>query len=187
MDISQILPGFPNQEMPENFLKFAQYANQQKGWFCGCFELDRTGAEAAWHWFSKDAEMAQQFAVFGNGPDGSIYAFWLYDDRIILHAPIVYLDSEDAGNAVIANNFTDFLALLSLGIDELGPAITNRKGYKGECVLTDDLQRFREWLKDQCNIETPSDYLEIVAKAQQSHPNLDERIDKWAEKRFGLD
>jgi hypothetical protein len=180
-------PSFQN--FPENFVKFIQYYKGQKDKFCGYFRLNLDeidSSDGAYCWFDKDEKVAKRFTVFGSGPDGSLYVFWLYDQQTVLTAPVVYLDSEGLGNAVIANDFTDFLALLSLGIDQLGYVITNHKSDRGRVINNNGLLQFRKWLQDELCIETPHGYEEIVATAQQNHPNLEKWIQKWADARYGV-
>ncbi len=109
---------FPrNIRMPDDLRKLCAFAGEKGNSVSGAFELVPDTAEA---WFG-DAEAASRFAVFGNGPDGSLIALWLYRDMDASQAPVVNLGSEGDENLVLAANVREFLKLLGMGYSEFGP------------------------------------------------------------------
>ncbi len=121
---------FPKDiRMPDDLRKLRAFAEENENPVSGSIELVADTAEA---WFG-DAEAASRFAVFANGPDGSLVALWLYREMDSSQAPIVNLGSEGDENIVLAANVREFLKLLGIGYSELGPCYVNGEpdGRKG--------------------------------------------------------
>ncbi len=102
-------------------------------------------------WFDGDVEAAKQFAVFGNGPDGSLYAIWLYplwpvSPRCASGVPPSSEESFDCGG-VIAADVDAFLALLAVGADERGFEGLHGVRYAGEDCPFSAGQGFAAWLR----------------------------------------
>jgi hypothetical protein len=76
-------------------------------------------AFGAAHWFG-DRKAAEQFIIFGHGPDGSLYGLWMYPSRTVENAPVVFLGFEGTHCDLIARDLNQFLSLLAVGADELG-------------------------------------------------------------------
>jgi hypothetical protein len=183
MEITEFYNNFPSpEEIPSALVKLFNYANQVETYFSGYFELVTNGKESAISWFSKDETAANQFIIFGENTDNSLYGFWLYGNRKISEAPIIFLSSEGTDNSVLANNIEEFLTLLAIGYDELGYAAYSQEPEK---EATTELQNFRTWLKQEFGIIPPATGENIIAQAKSQHPNLDHWIEQWQEKHFG--
>ena len=174
----------PDVDVPLPLQRLLAYQNRVHDFYSGSFELYDQGAMAVLYWFDQDKLAANQFAIFGHQKDGSLYGYWLYNDRLSEHAPIVFLGSEGEGNVVLANTFEEFLALLALGEDELGFAVTKPEYDTGR-TIDQQLFEFGEWLVKEFRIEAPSDSNLIVQAAKSAHPDLDQWIAQWADKRYG--
>src|SRR5262245_50421868 len=93
-------------DFPTYILKLIrQPLPQVNKWISGYFRLTKDDYQSILHWFGSDA-VSSRFAVFGSGPDGSIYAIWKQDDG---RCPIVHLGSEGQNNFVLAGGMVDFL------------------------------------------------------------------------------
>jgi hypothetical protein len=138
----------------------------------GAFSLvgDRDGIDA---WFEGDESQAAQFEPFAENADGGIYALWLYDDRGVEEAPIVYLDSEGTGNGVVAEDVPELLSLVATGEE---PSYWLR-GQRDPNPL--DVSEFRTRLRDELGIEPAQDPVAVVRRAQSRHPDLAALLEKW--------
>jgi hypothetical protein len=172
--------GFPKGvAVPNELRAFCQFADDHDGEVSGLFEFDTEGSKSAQAWFDNDTEAATQFAVFGRGPDGSLYAFWLHAGRNASKAPVVLLDSECQGSKVIAGDFREFLRLLALGYDEPGryPSL--------EPDSPNSAAKLRKWLKAEFRLTPPATGTEVVTSGQARHPDLMAWIRSWQQQHFG--
>lgn len=160
--------------IPEDLRKLCAFADENGNSVSGCFELVPDSAEA---WFGDD-EAASRFAVFGNGPDGSLIALWLYREMEAAQAPVVNLGSEGDDNIVLAANIREFLKLLGIGYSEFGPNYV-----QGEPDDPDSASELREWLREEFGIETPETAAPILAEAKRLHPDVEEWIEEWRQRR----
>lgn len=121
MDAEILQKGFPNGvAVPSELTALCVFAGAHDGEVSGLFEFEADGRNSAIAWFAGDVGAADRFAVFGRGPDGSLYGFWLHADPDATVAPVVLLDSECTDSKVIAADFREFLQLLAIGYDEPG-------------------------------------------------------------------
>jgi hypothetical protein len=185
MHIEDLRKNFPaTVDVPSALLRLLEYQQYVNHFYSGLFELYDQGAMSVLYWFDKDEEAASQFAIFGHGGDGSMYGYWLYQGRAIENAPIVFLGSEGLGNTLLANTVEEFLALLALGDDELGFAIS-KPDYDIGRTIDEKLFQFRHWLMKEFQIQVPPDSNSIVRAAKSAHRDLDQWITEWLEKRYG--
>jgi hypothetical protein len=175
----EIQAGFPGGvTVPDDLRRFLEFAEENGREVSGCFEFETDGRAAALAWFGDEAP-ASQFAVFGRGPDGSLYALWLYPGRGPSDAPVVLLDSESDGNQVIAAGVRDFLRLLAIGYDEPGRYPTL------EPEDPESARGLREWLSEEFGLGTPGRAGEIVDEAKRQHPDLGSWVRDWQQKKGG--
>ncbi|HPF38826.1 MAG TPA: hypothetical protein PK093_09290 [Phycisphaerae bacterium] len=123
-------------------------------------------------WFGSDAAIGR-LAIFGHGPDGTLYAVWNQDDG---RRPIVHIGSEGTDTFVLASNALDFLRLLAIGYDEIGFA-----DLSAPPDSEDVNPAFQEWVATTFRVAIPPTGVEIVQPAQASHDDLG----KWIELRIG--
>jgi hypothetical protein len=171
----QIQAKFPRGvRMPDDLRKLCAFADEHGCCVSGCFELVPDTANA---WFG-DAEAASRFAVFGNGPDGSPVALWLYRDLDPAQAPVVHLGSEGEDNILLAANVREFLRLLAIGYSEFGPDYL-----AGEPDEPDSAEELREWLAEEFDLVPPATAAPILAEARRLHPDVGAWVREWQQKR----
>ena len=159
--------GFPDGvQLPKDLRRLCEFAEENDGEVSGCFEFETDGRTAARAWFAGNDQAASQFAVFGRGPDGSLYALWLHAGTDSGQAPVVLLDSESTDNKVIAASFQDFLRLLAMGYEEAGRFPTL------EPEDPESASNLRDWLSKEYGLEPPGTGAELAEAAQQRHPDL---------------
>lgn len=175
MKQSQFRRNFPpSYEIPEAIWKLFQYQINASG-YSGYFCLDDT----LWSIEFPDA-LRPYFVLFGSDADGSFYAFWLYSDFSLKNAPIVFLSFDGTKNIILANSFLDFLALLGLGIEELGYTVQQSNWWKTSPKSNDANTEFRQWLKYEFDIVPPEDPWMILQDARNNHPDLNQ----WLKERM---
>jgi hypothetical protein len=178
MSVSALKKGFPNGvAVPEELQSLCKFADTNGGNVSGLFEFETDGRTSALAWFGGDATAANQFAVFGCGPDGSLYAFWMHAGSDAGTAPVVLLDSECLESKVIAADIREFLRLLAIGYGEPGryPSL--------EPDSPNSAAKLRKWLKSEYKLIPPATGEQLVASAQAQHPDLTAWIRKWQERR----
>lgn len=179
-DFRQNFP--PGTDVPEELIKLLRYQNLSQDLYSGYFGL----YDKFWHVVKEryfgNQKLESQFVFFGLDADGSIYAFWLYDNCSVNAAPVVFLGSEGVGGKVISNSLRDFLSLLSLGIEELGFAL-DEDDWLDKAVITDGTIRFRKWLQDELQLYAPADPKRLVQETRQSYPDLQ----KWIDEQINYD
>lgn len=167
--------------VPEVLQALLWFQNQSNDWYSGHFELDKWRfGDAAW--FGGDARAAEQFVVIGHGPDGSLYALWVYPGRVVENAPVVFLGSEGADNCLLASSLRDFLALLAIGADELGFAVSWGR-VEQEDPPAPRLNEFRLWLHESLGIVGPEMPCELIASARATHPDFEAWLAAWCASR----
>lgn len=172
-----IQAGFPKGiQVPPDLRQLCEFADANDGSVSGCFEWETDGRGEALAWFSGDETVASQFAVFGRGPDGSLYALWLHAGTDAGRAPVVLLDSECDENKVIASDVREFLQLLAIGYEEPGRYPTL------EPEDPDSAGTLREWLSKEFGLVSPPNGAEIEAAAQKQHPDLATWVRAWQER-----
>jgi len=153
----------------------AAFAMPLGSWFSGHFEICAERAEA---WFGQPREGATQLAIFGQEGDGSRYALWLHGGRSSEEAPVVYLNSENDGNTVVAGSLRDFLALLALDLDEIGFWVDSGSWATSAIAKRDEegtpaphASAYREWLARQeiAPIETAAAAARLTKAALVEH------------------
>ncbi|MCI0703468.1 MAG: hypothetical protein L0241_20505 [Planctomycetia bacterium] len=177
---SAMKKGFPKGvTLPAELRALCDFADEQDGEVSGLFEFQTEGQTFALAWFNREPEPAKQFAVFGYGPDGSLYALWLHDGLKSDKAPVVMLDSECQDSKVIARDFREFLRLLAIGYDEPGRYPTL------EPENPKSAAKLRKWLKAEYGLVPPKTGDEIVTEAQGQHPDLMAWIREWQKRHLG--
>ncbi len=163
----QIQAGFPDgAQLPTELRRLCEFAEANGGAVSGCFEFEADGRGSALAWFGDDERAASQFAVFGRGPDGSLYALWLHAGGDAARAPVVLLDSDSGENGVVAADCREFLRLLAIGYEEPGRYPTL------EPEDPDGAAGVRGWLAEEFGLTPPGSAAELVAAAQRQHPDL---------------
>jgi hypothetical protein len=183
MNIEDLRRNFPPATaIPRPLLLLIELQNSiQGGYYSGSFQLRGSGADRLVDWFAEFKAPSSNFAIFGVGGSGSLYGYWLYEQHTIKTAPIIYLDSESAGNTVLADNIEEFFALLSIGKHEVGRHVLYPDRYPEPSQSSENLLRFREWLQDNFSISVPNNGIQIIEAARASHPDFDDWINQWTE------
>jgi hypothetical protein len=181
MEFEEFRRNFPSRDtVPERLVQLLEFQNRSRDWYSGDFEL------VSWPfgyavWFAGDCKAAEQFAVFGKGGDGSLYAFWLLPGRTPTEAPVVFLGSEGTDCGVLAGNLDEFLGLLALGATDLGFK-ASWGSLVSPSVSTPHEMEFRDWLKRSFRITAPIDPMGVITAARKSHPEFETWLQKWQDK-----
>ncbi len=168
--------------LPGELRQVCDYLDSSGYPISGCMKLRPDDFGGVRAWFGDDDVMASNFACFGAGPDGSILAFWLLNDRDATFAPVVHLGSEGSNNAVLAADFRSFLRLFGIGYDELGFDNLDEPPEHPESAAN-----FRDWLEQALEITCPETGADIVNDAQSRCPDIQVAIDNWYKNRYGED
>lgn len=139
----------------------------------GCFEISTIGDDDMAAWFPNDVAMQQQFAVFGRGSTGSVYALWLRDNLDTELAPVIVLGSEGE-LLVLATNSLEFCRLLGCGYDELEWDDLTQKASGWNAT-----QPLRNWLATNLSIDCPPTGDSIVSAAKQQFSGFPDFIQQW--------
>lgn len=109
------------------------------------FSIFQTSKEAK-EWFQSSQNKFYPFARADG--TGSIYAFFVEAEQILEHCPIVFFGSEGEIN-LVASNFTEFLQLLSIGVEPMGSYSELLSFYldENDSFIPDYQAAFIEWLK----------------------------------------
>ena len=167
----------PSSIIPVELIRLLEYQNSVSGDdYSGHFYLYDRFWEDTRSYFD-DYELQRHFAFFGLDADGSIYAFWKHDEFELPRAPVVFLASDGGFSIVLANSFREFLALLALGVDELGYAVAMKLDWNSKLSADERNIKFRHWLQNELGISVPSNPSMIVAEAQETHPDLEDWIE----------
>jgi hypothetical protein len=183
MNLAELQANFPaDVAVPDELQQLLGFANRERQWFAGHFQLMKSSYGDAAE-FDGDEEHARRFVVFGRETDGSTYAYWLYEDRELATAPIVYMNSEFQDNCVVANNLREFLALLACNADDLGRIAGYSEFFECDSPVP-RLGEFRAWLQKEFEITPPADPIAVIRNAQSTHPNFDAFLHRWQEEYY---
>ena len=158
-------------KIPELLRDLLQFQNLSGDCYSGHFQIDKWPFGNA-AWCRGDRNAAKQIAVIGCGPDGSLYALWLYPGRTLDSAPIVFLGSEGTDNGLLAESLHDFMALLAIGADELGFDVSWRSVKQADSPAP-RLSDFRIWLHRSFGIAAPEEPSALIASARAKHPDFE--------------
>jgi len=167
MSASQADSKFPSAiPFPEELRNLFLWKEKHGYPISGGFELRDHDDGSVVLWFGSDRAVGR-LAIFGAGPDGSMYALWLQDDG---HCRVVHLGSEGQNLFVLARDMRDFLLLLAVGYFELGFEDLSRPP-DAEGINP----QFRKWVASQLSCVVPATGGEIVRRAQSASENFE----KW--------
>jgi hypothetical protein len=170
MDADKLKSRFPSRiDFPAALGELCAWHETNGSPISGYFELYADEHDSITHWFGTDA-VADRLAVFGSGPDGSLYCIWRQEDG---RQPIVHLGSEGLNNFVLAGNMVDFIRLLAAGYGELGFEDLAEPPEPGGVN-----PRFQEWVRRTFVVTIPKVGAEIVDPAKRGHEDLEGWIEK---------
>lgn len=167
----QITADFPSGVMMPNELReLCDFLDRAGYPISGDMELCpvRKGLQS---WFGEASPAPQQLAGFACGAFGSLIAIWLYATSDAAAAPVVHLGSEGEHLTVISSNFREFLALFGIGYADLGSDDLESPPKNPESA-----ERLRKWLSETYGIIPPTTGIEIIRKAQSSHPDFEQWV-----------
>ena len=101
--------------------------------------------DAIKYWFGNE-NASDSLGVFANDYDGSLYAIWNNGKT----QQIVFLGSEGSPLLILADNFIDFLRLLTIGYDEIGFSDLSKIPEKN-CANAE----FKTWVENTFNVAIP--------------------------------
>lgn len=162
--------GFPSGvAMPEKLARLARFQEEHGRLFCDSIVL-APGPLTGW------PGLEDRFAVFGTGPDGSSFAYWLTRGPSADRAPIVYLDSEGVHNFVIARTLEELMSIVARGHYGL------RYPTVDDAIQEDDeaeLETLREWLSDELGVSPAKDVERVLAAAKRENPGLEAIFEQY--------
>ena len=170
---SAIKKGIPsNFSIPAELEKLCDWHDKNGYPISGEFCLNPDDGETIKHWFGTD-KVSDRFGVFGSGPDGSLYSFWIDEKQ---RMKIVHLGSEGSELFILANNFLDFLRLLSIGYDEIGFADLNMTVIEWNKAIEENPknginEKFQKWIEAEFKTSIPAKGSEIIDKDDKSFEN----------------
>ncbi|MDO6675018.1 hypothetical protein MK851_12440 [Tenacibaculum sp. 1B UA] len=163
MDLyTRIKKGIPKTiTIPQELKLLCDWVDENDYPISGLFELQADDGYSIKSWFD-NAAISDRFGVFGLGPDGSIYAFWLDDDG---NQKIVHLGSEGDALCILATSFIDFLRLLAIGYDEIGNADMTKTAYQWNDADDDESVNldFQDWVQTSFKVSIPKTGNEITS------------------------
>ena len=163
----------PGVGLPLGVRTLCDYLDAHGYSISGCFEISTIGDQDMAAWFPNDEAMQHQFAVFGRGSTGSVYALWLREGTEADKAPVVVLGSEGE-MLVLATNCSEFCRLLGCGYDELEWDDLTKPSPEWEAA-----QPLRDWLKARLNMDCPRTGEDIVAAATRQYPDFEDFVRQW--------
>jgi len=166
VDTEKFTKIFSDYGIPEEILWLCEYQKEIKGYASGYFLAHPRAHDSLPDWLSGQYLGAMDSLImFGDGPDGSLYGFWFYNDIGIDNAPIVFADSAWDPCKVIAHNLKEFLSLLAVGYDELGQP-------DGIIEENEAIHKFQKHLKQKYNFDPSTDPEKIMKLAFKDLPNF---------------
>ncbi|SFW36243.1 hypothetical protein SAMN02927921_01314 [Sinomicrobium oceani] len=178
----KIKSGIPKTvSIPAGLEKLCHWTDTHGYPISGCFELSADDGETITSWMGFD-KVSDRFGVFGNGPDGSLYAFWINDNA---DQKIVHLGSEGEELYILAEDFTDFLRLLAIGYDEIGFSDMDMTLEEWNDIL--DVEKdyganpeFREWVISEFEVSIPERGHEIADMNDRSFAEwIENQLEKY--------
>jgi len=147
-----------------------------RDWFSGNIELDDssggspcsvlTGVDAS-VLGEVGARIDGSLGFFARDPDGSLYGLWFHEGTG--EPPVVYVNSEGADTAVLADNIRTFVSLLLLDRDDLGQFYGVPRDEDAPHAAR--YEKFAEWAKAK-KVSAPADPEQLVEEARKKHPDF---------------
>ncbi|MCP3931190.1 MAG: hypothetical protein GY705_19065 [Bacteroidetes bacterium] len=157
---------FPEKiKFPDELEHLCDWVSENGYPISGYFELCADDGEWFYHWFGSHAA-DDKLALFGTGPDGSLYAVWLQGGG---RQPIVHLGSEGDNLKVLAASMLQFIALLAIGYGEIGHDDLSKPPKE----IDDVNPKFQNWVKDKYHIEIPQTGDQFVKQAIAEHDDFE--------------
>lgn len=179
----EIKKGIPNRvSIPAELEQLCNWTDTNGYPISGYFELREDDGETMKYWLGFD-DLSDRFGIFGAGPDGSLYSFWIDDAG---EQKIVHLGSEGDQLYILANNFIDFLRLLAMGYDEIGHADLNQTVRDWNIAIGEEAgeginPKFQKWVEDTYQVTLPLKGNEIVNLENESFSKwIDLQIEKYS-------
>ena len=163
----------PGIQVPQSIRSLCEFIEDNGYPLSGCFELSTIGDADLQAWFPNDLAMQRQFAVFGRGSTGSVYALWLRDGRDVDNSPVIVLGSEGE-LLVLAVNPREFCRLLGCGYDELEWDDLSQPAAEWE-----NTRRLREYLCERLGLSFQMTGESIVLEARDQYPDFASDIEAW--------
>jgi hypothetical protein len=159
-----------------------------------CFEENSDG----WltHWLGEQSQVVESILGIATNGAGDLLAFWLYDERDLEDAPIVFVGHEGEVS-VIANNFSEMLLLLlscfdlhpdsipddldkvsDFGVtDEITLALIENGTYPPDTIekmreREEQIEKGRTEFIKRFNLQLPNRPAALMRSAVQSHPDF---------------
>ncbi len=179
----EIKKGIPKDIiLPAELQKLCEWTEINGYPISGYFELRADDGETMRYWLGFD-NLSNRFGIFGAGSDGSLYAFWIDDNN---KQKIVHLGSEGDAVYVLAENFVDFLRLLTIGYDEIGFADMSKTIEDWNLEIGNDKEegvntKFIDWVEKEFNVKVPKTGNEIADFDNEEFKDwIEKQIEKYS-------
>ncbi|MCQ4140620.1 hypothetical protein [Chryseobacterium sp. EO14] len=177
MELNEFKRNFVGFELPKELILLNEFDNNVSDYYSEGFELaldDKSGI-ATW---SENKDFLDRLMPFAQAnASGSIYALW--DDgenKELVNLPVVVFGDE-GGYHVVAENIIGLLQLLTFDT-EISVDYDEVYFYKDEEDYEEshNLSLYKNWLKENLNLEPIENTEEIIEKAQQKYKS---KFDNW--------
>jgi hypothetical protein len=199
-EIEKSKKNFPNDEIPDLLIKFYTFLTDNKP--SGFLDYE-TIVETKYYLESLiNKNIIDEFLPFYVDNSHAIFSFWLIsDNKNLEQQPIVFMDTEGT-YSVCANNLSNFFCLISLNLASrvctvFNDNVLNKKmGWEGLIVNPyekyneeelreieiyniqnyPDFILFSDHVKKEMNLQCPENPIQLVEKAFNDLPNLEDYI-----------
>lgn len=185
MRADEIQQRFPaGVALPCDLVSLCEWFDSHSYPISGCFRLATSSFYGLDGWFQNDPKMHSMLAEFGRASEGSIYALWLDNARDSETAPVVMIGSEGECS-ILADNFKEFLRLLTIGYDDVGNASWNDwmlhtpEEVSNHEPDESEFADYRVWYKQRFGLSVPLTGKDIVLPARAKHPDFPKWVDDW--------
>jgi hypothetical protein len=169
--------GFPATiKPPIELQKLCDWADANNHNISGYFELYADEEGKALEYWSQANYLNDHFAQFGLSPNGSPIGIWKNDEG---KEYILRLDSEGAGQSIVAENFVDFLRILAIGygdISESGNYTLQEANVDEEDKNQGFNPTFKAWVEKEFQTTVPT-------KGDEVYVFENTLFDAWLKKR----
>jgi hypothetical protein len=170
-DIKGIKANFPRKsELPKKFLEFAEWLNLNIDTRNDYFPEIQANDLEGW----AEVDISPYFGTFMHLGDGSVLAYWFYDEVDVKNPPIVVITS-DGDVGVAANSIEEFVARIieNKFPDELWV------DYMSDLFLYEDgawIQELKKWAEEKWDLSSKKRNELISSNPELNHPNINEWI-----------
>lgn len=152
---------------PDLLGQLADYWDKHPEFFSGSFEVSSDEYDMLEAWFRGSQEGISRIRIFGHDGVGSLIGLWFYEG-LTGEPPVIFLGSEGEGNALLAGNMSEYLAVLAANRDW---EPLDRAFMDAEESNAEENERFCSWLSKH-GIRPAKDPAAVMKAARKKHPDF---------------